>query len=249
MPTPTRRLAGCAALAVGLGYLAAAAAAPAPEAAVKKAIESDTAALSKLLNDGKPEKGAYGTIKPLALMLAAYGKQTGNDALVAEAVKVAEAANKATKDKKKDFAPVAAAAKGLASPKGGSPLKGAVHEQAGLDLDGVMAPFRPAAKGGLNLEADIKAVVKGGPIDPAAAQLLGVRSAVLADFTAAFPNDEVKTPADKAKWKKYSDDMLVTSQQLATEGAKGKSAEPKALSKAVKGIDGSCVNCHNDFRK
>ena len=239
MPAPRARF---AALALGLFALTAAGAAgPLPAGAYKKALDADVAALNKLLNNGKPEKGAMSTVKPLALMIAANAQYAGNAGMAAAAIKVAEAAAKSPKD----WAGAAAAAKSLAAASGGAAPAGPVHTFAKFDLADVMAPFRPTKSGGLNIEKDIREAKKAGTADPAAAELLAARCATLAEFTAHFPNDKA-SGAKAAQWKKYCDAMLGASKAIA-EAATGKK-DPKAIGKLMSGLDASCVNCHNDFR-
>src|SRR5689334_8973357 len=95
MNTRRRIWSGFAALALGLSALAYAhAAGPLADAAYRKVLDADIAALNQLLNNGKPERGAMSTIKPLAILTAANAKHAGKDGVAAAAVKVAEAAAK-----------------------------------------------------------------------------------------------------------------------------------------------------------
>lgn len=232
---------GLLVLGIGLGWLASAhAAGPLTEAAYKKVVEADIAAIIKLLNDGKPERGATSTIKPLALLLANNARHAGQEGIAAEAVKIAEAASK------KDWATANEAAKKLASASGGmAPAQ--LHTLAKLDLADVMSPFRLAKSGGLNIEKDIRDAKKAGSIAADAAILIGARTAGIAEFTYHFPVDKAASGANAAKWKKYTDQMLEVSKQVVTEASKPK-PDTAALGKLMGSLDATCVNCHNDFR-
>lgn len=236
MLTRHRSIVGLAALTVGLCLLTVVdAAGPLPDAAYKKAITADIAALNKMLNDGKPANTAKGSIKALSLVIAHNANHAGNTGVAAAAVKVAEAAAK------KDWAGASSIAKTLADATGGSAPKD-LHNLAKLDLADVMAPF---TKAGLGLEKGIKDGKKAAPAADVA-ELIGVRSAALAEFTLHFPNDKA-TGANAAKWKKYSEDMLTFSKQIVAEAGKSK-ADPKAMTKLMSALDSSCASCHSDFR-
>src|SRR5207237_318728 len=92
---------------------------------------------------------------------------------------------------KKDFKTAAEAAKGLSAPKADSSAK--PPRPGSFVLEDVMSPFRVAKAGGQNVEADIKAALKNGKIDAEAAELIGVKSAVIADFASGMPNDKAST--------------------------------------------------------
>jgi hypothetical protein len=234
-----RLAAGGTALALGLCALSASTAAPnLPKDTYKRAAEADIAALQKLFVDGKPAKGAAGTIKTLSVMIATYGGATGDAALTAQALKVADAAGKKKWDVAEKEAKLLKVGAG-----GGGAGKGGLHKS--LDLDEIMSPFRIGKSGGLNIEKDLKDAAKAGMIDPKAAEVLGARSAVIAEFTKDFPNDKAKTnAANKKKWEDYCKSMQDLSQQVAAEGAKGNGK----IGPLLKKLDATCVNCHNDFR-
>jgi hypothetical protein len=248
--TRLRLLAGSAALAFGLLLLSGATAAPAlPADAYKKAAEADVAQLQKhietCLSDAKEARRYGPTAKSLALMLAVYGEATGDAALKDGAIKVAEELAK------KDFKAAGEAAKALAVKGGGKALaSGMVHTKAKFTLDEAMSPFRGSKVGGLNLEKDIRDMMNGKlALDPTAVQVLATRTAVLGEFTEAFPNDKATiNPGNKAKWVKWSKDMTDVSKKLAEEAGKGKSADNKEMIKLLKGLDAKCSDCHNEFR-
>jgi hypothetical protein len=244
--TRLRPLAGGAALAAGLWLLTAAAAAPPdlPKEAYKAAIEADIDTIQKLLNGGMPDKRAVPTIKAQAMILAVYGEATGNAALTAQALKVAEELAK----KPADFKAADAAAKELSNPKGGTPPKGPIHTLHRFDLADAMAAFRLGKVGGLNIEADIREGAKKQAADPKAAQLLATRTAVIGEFTVQMPVEKATAnPGNKAKWDKLSKEMIAISKEIAEEAGKG-GADPKKLGALYRKLDTNCTNCHNDFR-
>jgi hypothetical protein len=235
-----RLAAGGTALALGLCVLSTSTAAPPlSNDTYKKATEADISTLQKLLNNGKPDKRASGTIKTDALLIAAYADAVGDKGLRDQAVKVADAAAK------KDWATANKLAEALKAGAGGGKPAGGIHKNSKLDLDDVMSPFRIGKSGGLNMEKDLKDAMKGGTMDPKAAELWGARSSVLAEWTKEFPNQKAGTnAANKAKWEKYCKEMLDLSSQIAAEGAKNNAKTGTLFKK----LDATCVNCHNDFR-
>lgn len=240
-----RAAAGVSALAAGLWFLTSAVAAPPalPKESYQRAIKADVEFLQKKLGDlvAEPMKnrGAIRTVKGVAMNIALYGEAIKDDALKSQALKVAEALDK------KDFAAAAEAAKGLNAPKADPGAKGS----KAFALDDVMSPFRIAKAGGQNIEADIKGAVKNGKIDAGEAELIGVRCSIIADYAFGMPNDKASTnKAMKDKWERWSKDMSAASKELTEEAAKGKSADEKKMLAAMKKLDASCINCHNDFR-
>jgi len=241
--TRLRLVAGGTALAIGLCVLAASAPAAPPDLpkdSYKRAIDAEITSIQGLLKGGSPDKRAANTIKAEAMMLALYGEATGNAALTSQALQVAEAAAK------KDWKGADAAAKGLGSPKAGAAPKGPLHEQAKFDLDAAMSPFRLGKVGGLNIEADIRAAVKGSPIKGPDAELIAVRSAAIASYAIHYPNDKAMMGNNKGKWEKLSKEMIDLSKQIAEEAKGG--ANQQKLTGLFKRLDANCTNCHNDFR-
>jgi hypothetical protein len=239
-----RLSAGALALATGLCVLSAADAAPPAlsKDAYKKAVSADIAYLQEALKGAAPAKGAMRTIKGVAMYLASYGEATGDAALTAQAIKVAEAMGK------KDYAAAEEAAKGLSSPKAGAKPKGPLHTVAKLALDDVMSPYRLGKLGGLNMEKDIRDGVKSGTIDAKTAELIGIRTGVIADYTTHFPNEKATTNKTlEAQWVAWSKEMGEIGKQLADEAGKAK-ADQKAIVGILKKLDANCINCHNKFR-
>jgi hypothetical protein len=236
--TPRSRLFACAALAVGFGLLNAPVATPAdlPKDATKAAVAADVAALQKKLDElsATPKPGIARTARGLALTLISYG----DDATKGQAAKVLVGL------KGKDYKAGIDAGTGLTSPKADpKALKGI---DGAFDLEDVMSPFRIARSGGLNIEKDIRDNIKAGKIDAKDAVVIGARSAALSEYTAKLPNDKAKTNATMtAKWERWSKDMGNAGKELCEAGTKG---DGKAMLVALKKLDGSCSNCHNDFR-
>jgi hypothetical protein len=240
--TRPRLAAGGTALTAGLWLLAFATAAPPelPKDSYKKAIEAEIAAIQKNLNGGMPDKRAANTIRGQAMMLAVYGEATKNTDLTAQALRVAEAMAK------KDWTGADKEAKKLASPPQEGTVKGPLEAQAKFDLDAAMSAFRLGKVGGLNIEADIRAAAKGGPVDAKAAELLAVRTAAIASYAIHYPNEKAASPANKGKWEKLSKEMMSLSKDIAEEAGKG--GDQKKLTGLFKRLDANCTNCHNDFR-
>jgi hypothetical protein len=221
-------------------------------------------------------KGHYRTARSLSMLLAYYGEATGDKELRDQALKVAEELEKI---KKAAFTPTAkramdgsndAIAKGgkaalalagkLAFRPGAKPLSPTpLYTLHKIDLEEIMGAYRQGFNkeaekhfGGLGMEKAIKdAVKKEEPVklDPAAAELIGARSAVIGEFTLHMPNDAATAkPADKAQWEKWSKEMIDLSQQLTAEASKGKAADEKVTLKLLKALDSKCFQCHEEYR-
>jgi len=247
--TQLRSLVGGTALIAGLWFLSGAAAAP-PLAkdTYKKAAEADIAQLQKHLttcdNDAKEARRYGPTAKSMAMVLAMYGEATGDSALKAQALKVAEAIAA------KNFKDALAAAKGLATKPGAAPLPpGGLAQLNSYALEEVMSPFRLAKVGGLDIEKDIRALRdKKLAVNPADVEVLAARTAVLLDYAATMPNDKAKAnKANMDEWAKLSKDSIDIAKKLGDEAAKGKAAEKEIIT-LIKSLDAKCVICHNKFR-
>jgi hypothetical protein len=235
-----RLLASAIALVAGLCVLTASAA-DLPKESQKKATAADILTLQKYTEDIVAEPAKNKKLIPGAKALVLILGTRGDPALAAQATTVGKALEK------KDYKAAAAAAQGLLSPKAEG--KAVTFE---YDLNDVMAPFRLTRSGGLNIEKDIKDAISPrgtGKIEPAVAELIGARTAPLADIIDTMPNDKAKTnSAMTAKWSKFSKDMAKASKELTEEGGKGDKADPKKLIATLKKLDASCSNCHNEFR-
>jgi hypothetical protein len=216
-----------------------------------KTIEADVTHLNKLIELSKTKK-VGGRVKSTAVLLALYAEDQlgGKDAakmatLRDEALKIAA--------KSKMAATVADAAAALKDIK---PAAGASTKPLGaekiiadtkLELHEAMDLFGSAAGGGMNLEKDIQAIKKNGVSNLPAAELIGARTALLADLTLHMPNDKA-TGANKKAWDDYTKDMKKFALEVATEAAKGKGADLAKIKTSATKLDASCLNCHNKFR-
>jgi hypothetical protein len=236
-----------AGLVAGVLCLSLATAAPPalPKDSYKKATATDIdflqTKLQAIVAAPAANRGALRTVKGLALIVAVYAEADKNDALKSQVLKVYGAMEK------KD--PVAAleAAKGLSAPKIDPAVKGPAANM--VELADIMSPFRVAKAGGMNIESDLKGAIKEGKITAAEAELIGLRSAVIAEFALVLPNDKAATNnAMKMKWERYCKDMSAASKELTEEAAKGSGADQKKMLTTMKRLDASCINCHSDFR-
>ena len=252
-----RTLAGCAALAVGTWFLSTSATAGTPDLpkdSYKKAADAEmaflktrTAELAAKAAGGM--KAPDGQVKPAvgaAMMLAVYADVLGDAALKGDAIKLAEALIK------KDFKAAAEGAKKLSAKPGAGKPGGEMPKVAKYELTEMMSPFRGKSVGGMNIDRDIKDMIKkegATKIDPAAVEILAVRSAVINEFAIHAPNDKASVKAEsKAQWEKWSKDSVEVSKQLATEAAKGKGADEKKLKTLLSNLNARCTDCHNKFR-
>lgn len=238
MTAKLRTLAGAAVLFAGAYALAA----DVPPASATKAAAADIAALKKKLTGlaADPKKGAgpggHRTAKALALMLTVYG----DDAAKGQAGEIVGSLAK------KDYKAAAAAGEKLGEKGGGA----APALDGKYDLEDVMSPFRLAKSGGLNIEKDIQDGAKGKGPAAADAEVLGVRSMALAELTAKLPNAAATTtPAKTKDWEKLSADMGKAGKELADEAAKGAGANATKITAAMKKLNASCTNCHNNYRE
>ena len=253
-----RTLAGCAVLAAGLWAVTATAAdAPdLPKDSYKKAADADLAFLkSRLAEIAKAEAGG-GKVVPgrvqsalgVTLLLSAYGDALGDDALKADALKVTEAITK------KDFKGANDLIQKLAV-KPGTGKAGALPKplkDSEAMLSAIMSPFRASASGGLGIEKDLRDMSKatgGAKIDPAAVEILAVRTTVINAYAFHNPNNKATVnAANQKKWEKYATESIDFGKQLTTEAAKGAKADEKKLKTLLSSVNARCTSCHNDFR-
>ena len=255
-----RILVGCAALATGTWILTATARADAPEVpkdSYKKAADADLKFLQTRLDDLAKKQAAGGKlldgqVKPalgIALVLSAYGDKLGDGALKGDAIKVAEAIDK------KDFKGASALAKKLAVKPGAAGKPGELPKpfKDEVMLAAVMSPFRGGTVGGLNIDRDIKDMTKGNnptKIDPAAVEILAVRSAVINAYGFHHPNDKAKVKDEYKKlWEKWSSEST-DPEQADRHGKRGKwkAADEKKLKGLLTNLNARCTDCHNKFR-
>lgn len=223
-----------------------------------KAIEADLAHLTKIVDLAKTKK-VGGRVKSASVLLALYAQDQlgGKDgakmtALRDAALKIAGKAKTSTavtKDQAGFAADVAALAKVSPAASAGKPIDPKkILEDTKLELHEVMDLFGSSVGGGMNLEKDIQALKKDGVKNAAAAELIGVRTALLADLTLWLPNEKAATGSAKKQWDDYSVDMKKYSLEIAIEAAKGDKADKAKIKTAAGKLDASCTNCHNKFR-
>ena len=269
------RIAICGtALVAGLWYLTGATAAPTlPKDTYKKQIDADVAAVKAQLKwiaenpKDANAKSAARTVKTAAMLLVLNAEATGDAALRDQALKLAEVSNKLADTVKarpamrveKDVLDAVMAASveadKLTHKPGASPLKagdGYKDAKYNFDLEHAMTPFRPGDRGGMNIEKDIRDMVKKDnalKVDPAAVELLAARTALIGEFAIAYPNDKAKmNPANQKEWNKITTEMIEISQKIAAEAGKGKGANEKELVKMLDVLNNKCYKCHSDFR-
>ncbi len=249
-----RLLAGSTALVAGMCYFSGATAAPPAlsQSSFKKAADADLEFLLKRLDEmaaqDKPKDGFRKPAIASAVMLAMYGEALGDATLKADALKVAEALHK------KDIKGATDLAKKLAI-KPGSASKVALvkPENFAFDLDLVMNPFRAARAGGMNIEKDIRDMIakkNALKVEPEAAEILGLRTAILGEYTFHLPNDAAATnKANTEDWQRWTKEMSDTSVKLTEEAGKGKTANEAAMIALLNKLNNTCSNCHNKFRQ
>jgi hypothetical protein len=213
-----------------------------PKAAYRRV--ADIAQLQKHIAacaaDSKEARRSGPTAKALAGMLVTYAEALGEDGLKSQAIRVAR------EIEKKDWkaAGEAAAAIGKVKPDA-AVLKGPVPK---LTLEEVFAPFRSEKVGGLNIEKDTRDFMNAKkPIDTAAVELLGLRTAVL---TRHIPEDqpaEYKLAIAKQKWARYTRAMGDASREVAIEAGKGDKADSNKLKHLLRKLDASCTECHSSI--
>jgi len=257
--TQLRLLAGLTALVAGLWFLSSAGAAP-PDLksdSYKKAAEADIRFLKTRLGElaamgtDKPKDGQLKPALTTAMLLVVYADVLGDTNLKGDAMKVAQALAKKGVTGNDLKEPAALAAKLTVKP--GTPGgKGEMPKLARFELDVIMDTFRTEKVGGMNIQNEIKDLVKAKmptKPDPAAVEILATRTAVLLEYATPMPNEKASTSAaNKALWEKWMKESVETSKQLADEAAKGKGADEKKMVKLLQNLDAKCLACHEKFR-
>lgn len=264
MTNPLRVVVGCAAFAAGLWLVGPAPAGTPdlPTDSYKKAAEADLKFLQKRLDDlAKSDEPSLRSAKPavaVTLLIAAYADVLGDKALKDDVLKVGEAIN-AKKYKDAD-----ALAKKLTvkpgSGKAGAALPKLEAFEKAKDKDVTYLPttmklFSNAVvlklPSGFNIEKDLKDwTAKGSAVklDPAAVELLAVRSAVLNEYAHEYPNEKARnSPANLKEWQKFSKESVDLSKELIAESTKPK-PDPKALRTKLTALEATCTNCHGKYR-
>lgn len=251
----TRRravLAAVAVLAVGFGPISGAD--PINSNSYTKAIEADIAHLATLADQFKEDTGNRtlpSRVKATAMLIASHaqanmsGDQADRMAAIrAGALKVAEGV--AAKNADAWQAAVAALKQVQADPAADkSPLQLATMHKT--ELYDVMNLFSRPRGGGMNIENDIRAMRKDGVKDTALAELVGVRTAAIADYAIALP-PAFSGKKTKEDWDRLSLEMKTLAADFALEAAKGDKADAAKLKKTATALDANCLNCHKVFR-
>jgi len=247
-----RRLFGASILAVLVGVVTAADPALSP-ATAGKAIEADIAHLNTVIDLSKTKK-VGGRVKATAMILAVYAEEnlSGKDGakmatLRAEALKIAVAAQK------KVMAAAGTAAKGLKALSADAKADAKAMKiedliaKSDFSIGELMDLFGGSTGGGFNIEKDLREIKKNGVKNTDAIELLGARTSAIAAYTLELRPDAAKGPAKK-DWDTWAIEMKKLSTELATEAAKGKTADLAKLKKIATSLDANCTNCHNKFK-
>jgi hypothetical protein len=254
VPVLSLRKLACAFTLGGLTFAAALnAAAPLPAETYTKVIDADVAHLVSVIESAKAnktKKGLPGIAKATAALIALHAQENldGKDgdkmaAVRAGAMKVVEMLGK----KDLDGAEKAAVTLKSGGEKSADKKPAKIASVAKLDLHDIMHLFGRNTGGGMNLEADIRTMKKDGIKDLKLAELVGARTAAIADFTMELP-PEFSGKKKKSDWDGWTKDMKTSAVEFATEAAKGTKADAAKLKKIVTALDASCTNCHNIFR-
>ncbi len=244
MPTPAfRRPLAAAGLLAGLLAVTAAdpSVAAVPDDSVGRVLKADVAFLQKNLADAKAAK--WGSpLRGVALNVAAYAAASKDAVLLEQANKVLAA----LAGKKPDVAAALSVAKAMA-PKGGAGGKLDVPAGVTADIHDVMNVFALERSGGQNIDKDLKTQSKA-VTDVALAELIAARSAAAGVYTLKAEVEFDAGKKTKAKWEKWSQDMITASEKAAAEAAKGAKANKADVAKSLSSLLGSCNACHEVFR-
>lgn len=265
MTTSLRLVVGCATLAAGLWMLAGTAPAGTPDlpaASYKKAAETDLKFLQKRLSElAKSDEPSLRSAKPAvaaALLVAAYADVLGDKALKDDVLKVGEAIN-AKKYKDADALAQKLTVKPGGGKAGGDLPKLEAFEKA-KDKDVTYLPTTMKLfsnttvlklPSGMNIEKDLKDwTAKGSTVklDPAAVELLAVRSAILNEYAHQYPNEKARnTPQNLKEWQRFGKESVDLSKELIAEATK-KAPDAKMLRTKLTALEANCTNCHGKFR-
>lgn len=218
---------------------------PLPPAVAGKMIDADIAYLKKGLAK-KPDKPMVNTLYGLAMLVAMHAQDS---AIGAEAAKMAGLRDQALKVaeaiSKNDFTAAKAAAAKLGEPGTGDPKPVKLHEQAGVDANIIMGPFRNSPRG-LNIEKDLKGQSKK-VTDVKLVGEVAAHSALAAEYSLLLPVTEA-TGAKKKIWDDSAIDTKKLSWEIVAEAAKADKADKAALQKKLVALDAACTACHNTFK-
>jgi hypothetical protein len=269
MRTSVRRpLAGLAALAAGLGWLALTGSGPAddskPAADVYKPILPEDVFTQLVTEEGKAlrdavakanDKKAASKARTVAFIIAVYAqdevarggpKAPAMAGLRDTALKVAKAVGDGKLDEAKKLAEDITPAGKPDSPAKAGPVM--VH--ADFELDTLMQVFKPERGGGLEWEKKLQMLRDKRsaytPTDYKMMVPLMYRIAAVAQPTEAFAPAPMgkKSPAE---WLKLSREMATEAVETAELARKPK-PDDKMVKAAVKKLEATCTNCHDKYR-
>ncbi len=265
MTHPLRTLVGSAALAAGLWLVTSAATAGTPDLpadAYKKAADADLKFLQTRLDElAKADEPLARSARPavaVTLVLAAYADALGDAAFKDAVLKVGEAVNA------KKYKEAAEMGKKLAIKPGAGKTGGALPKfapfEAAKDKDVTYLPTTMKlfsnttvlkTPSGLNIEKDLQDLTnKTNPakIDPAAIELLAVRSAVINEIAFHNPNEKARnSPANTKEWEKWAKDSVELSKEIVAETSK-KTPDLKVLRTKLTNLNARCTDCHGKYR-
>ncbi len=151
---------------------------------------------------------------------------------------------------KKDFTAAKTAAAGLTDAKPAAAAKPVKLDELikanKFDLDELMSTFVKTTGGGLNLEADVKAMSKA-VTDPKAAAVAAGRIALIGEYTLLLPPEGIDAEKKK-KWDAWSVEMTTLAVDISKEAAKGASGDKVKMAKGFRNLDANCNACHTAFR-
>ncbi|MBP3955908.1 hypothetical protein J8F10_11490 [Gemmata sp. G18] len=266
MTNSLRTLVGCAVVAAA-GLCLVSGPAPAgtpdlPKDSYKKAADADLKFLQTRLDElAKSDEPSARSAKPavgITLILAAYADVLGDATLKADVIKVGEAIHA------KKYKDAAELAKKLAikpgTGKAGGDLPKLPAFEAAKDKDVTYMPTTMKLftntqvlklPSGLNIEKDLKDwTAKGSTVklDPAAVEILAVRSAVINEYVLHNPNEKARTkPESEKEWKAISKQSVDLSKEIVAEATK-KTPDFKMLRSKLTLLEAACTNCHGKYR-
>jgi hypothetical protein len=214
-----------------------------PKESFRRAADAEIKFLQKSLAElaaaEKPLQGRINASKSVATLIVRYSEWLGDDALKSQAIKVV------LKLEEKDLKGAAEESKSLRKPKvDQATLKAALPRVTG----DIFAPFRGGTVGGLNIDRDIKDMIKAKArtedIDITLAELIGVRSATIIELAAKLPPAVADRKMEQRAWDHWIYATNRTARELAIEAAKGEKADRKELRKLLYTLSARCSDCH-----
>jgi hypothetical protein len=219
-----------------------------PDSEYRRMLDHSAEVIRAALKD-MPTQRSITRAQTAAVLMAAYAQQSlgGIDGQQRATARDA-ALELAALIKKKDFATALRRLDGIATLK---PNPKAKKEKSRLlehtDVDDLMSLFRPAARGGLNIEAKLDELGGVGATLPPAELTPALTAQIyLAAVTGEIIADHVPEDRTKTKqWQGFSRDMQQHAVAL-TEAVRLK--DGKAAAAALGRLNQTCAACHKAFR-